>query len=183
MRLRLLFHAQLVAMLCSSWAFAQQPAGHFNRVAHVATAVPRAVGRTTKNMFLFKDPRLAVAQWVNVAAVVVDNWTTLDGERRCTGCVEKNTFGISRLTRLSTFQIALQTGALAFIETTTDQYAGEQIDRDGSFWWRQGVYVLPGFFTQGHLRAAAKNYSIPSDAAAVKNGLVLTSPAKSVPQP
>jgi hypothetical protein len=168
----------LVLVLAFSWVTAvgaqTNPTGKTHGFVYYVSAVPRAVGRATVNMVTFKDKGLAVAQWANLAAVVADNWTTLDGVRRCSGCIEKNTLGIKRLERLNTWQIGLETVGLAMIETTTDQYAGEQINHDSNFYWRQGKYILPVFFSAGHLHAAINNSHIPSDPrpAAVINGLV-----------
>jgi hypothetical protein len=129
-------------------------------------------------MFTFKEKNLAIAQWINVAAVIADNWSTWDGEKRCAACTEKNALGIKHLGRLTTGEMALQTGALAFFETTTDQYAAEQIMHDRNVYWRQMQYLLPTFFSVGHFMAMRHNLLIPTDPpAAVVNGLVTYKPA------
>lgn len=49
----------------------------------IATAAPRAVGRTAENMVTLKDRRLALNQWILMAAVMADAKTSLDLTRRC----------------------------------------------------------------------------------------------------
>jgi hypothetical protein len=52
-------------------------------IRRIATAAPRAVGRTAENMVTFKDRGLALNQWILMAAVLVDAKTSLDLTRRC----------------------------------------------------------------------------------------------------
>jgi hypothetical protein len=52
-------------------------------IRYIATAAPRAVGRTVENMVTFKDRGLALNQWILMGAVLFDAKTSLDLTRRC----------------------------------------------------------------------------------------------------
>lgn len=61
-------------------------------IRRIVTAPPRAVGRTAENMVMFKDRRLALNQWILMAAVLVDTKTSFDLARRCAQPCENYSF-------------------------------------------------------------------------------------------
>jgi hypothetical protein len=72
-----------VILIASVLAFSINASARPNNINRILTAAPRAVGRTAKNMVTFKDPGLALNQWILMAAVLVDAKTSLDLTRRC----------------------------------------------------------------------------------------------------
>jgi hypothetical protein len=70
-------------LLCSLMLIGTSAQAGPKHVRRIMTAVPRAFGRTAENMVTFKDPRLALNQWILVAAVMTDAKTSLDVEHRC----------------------------------------------------------------------------------------------------
>ena len=63
--------------------FRRSPHAGPKHIRYIVTAAPRALGRTVENMVTFKDPGLAVTQWVLMGAVLFDAKTSLDLTRRC----------------------------------------------------------------------------------------------------
>jgi len=62
------------------------------RIRQIVTAAPRAVGRTAENMVTFRDRRLALNQWILMAAVLIDAKTSFDVTRRCAEPCENYSF-------------------------------------------------------------------------------------------
>ncbi len=58
----------------------------------IMTAVPRSFERTAENMATFKDRRLALNQWILMAAVLIDAKTSFDLTLRCAEPCENYSF-------------------------------------------------------------------------------------------
>ena len=54
----------LLALGMATTVQAQEPAARTSNFVRIASAVPRAWGRTVKNMVTFKDKQAAVEEWL-----------------------------------------------------------------------------------------------------------------------
>lgn len=132
---------------------------HANAFTRVLTAVPRAAGRTLKNMVTCERKVACVEQWANVAAVIADGVTTRQFVVRCpTRCIEQNAwlYGLHPTTR----RLSLTMPLVALGEVTITQYSHELVTggRKGGV----GLASLPAlYFTSGHAQAAWNNSKLP----------------------
>jgi hypothetical protein len=79
-------------LLCSLMLIGTSVQAGPKHIRQIMTAAPRAFGRTAENMVTFKDPRLALNQWILMASVLVDAKTSFDVTRRCPEPCENYSF-------------------------------------------------------------------------------------------
>lgn len=101
---------------------AASPHPKFKRIV---TALPRAWGRTARNMFTFRDPLAAVQQWGQIAAVMMDARSTDVGINQCRCMVELNPF-LGK--HPSSARIYIEMNFFALNEVATTQFFHEQLD-------------------------------------------------------